>query len=96
MHQLLKQQSNYIYLENRLVVYANQTLFDLQLQENLYASNTAGQQGHQNVLPIDLIVGVLSKVQTILASKAKESREIVIKEQIEKEKLVCKEKKQLM
>lgn len=48
------------------------------------------------MLPIDLIVGVLSKVQTILASKAKESREMIIKEQIEKEKLVNKEKKQLM
>lgn len=78
------------------MVYANQTLFDLQLQENLYANNNASQQGHQNVLPIDLIVGVLSKVQTILASKAKESREMIIKEQIEKEKLVNKEKKQLM
>lgn len=64
-HQLLKQHTNYIYLEDRLVVYANQTLFDLRLPKT-----------HQNsqTLPIELISKALSKIQVVLVAKERMSQ----------------------
>jgi hypothetical protein len=73
-HQLLKQHSNYIYLENRLLVYASQTLFDLHLAPDRYspATETAGHTP-KPVLPIELIVNSLVKVQSLLLGKERES-----------------------
>ncbi len=73
-HQLLKQQRNYIYLEDRLLVYANQALFDLRLPHDRYSPTALMETLPKQTLPIELIVKVLSKVQCLLIVKEREGR----------------------
>jgi hypothetical protein len=55
-----------------LIVYSNLMLFDLKVEDNIYTdpkNTTQTNSDQKRLLPIELIVSVLTKIQTILTIK---------------------------